>query len=123
MALIFMKEFINNVKRDRITFNLFIISFIVLLISVFIILINFKNIPPLIPIFNQLPWGDQRLTPSFGIFIPIILLVLTFIFNFGFSSFLYSKNNPLLGRIIASVTLLVTVMNFIFILKTLLLII
>lgn len=118
-----MKNFIREIRKDRITFNIFLFSFLIGIIHLFFILINYKNIPPFIPIFNQLPWGNERLIQTNGIFIPIFLFLCVYIFNFCFVLFLYKKNNPLLGRIIASITLLLSMLSFIFILETILLII
>ncbi len=117
-----MKRFFNDIKKDRIIMGVSALSFVILILTVFYILFNYKNIPPFIPIFNQLPWGNERLTPTLGIFIPIILFTFIFIFNIIFSGLLYNKSNPLLARIIASVNLLLSVMNFIFIIKTVFLI-
>ena len=117
-----MKEIINQATRDKVTFYLFLASIFVLVLTVLVILINYLKLPPLVPIFNQLPWGPQRLTPTLGIFIPILLFLVLLVFNLSFSSFLYLKNNPLLGRIIASVTLLLSIMNLIFIIRTIILV-
>lgn len=116
-----MKDFIKNIRSDRLTFNGFIISIALTLITVLYILLQYKNLPPFIPIFNQLPWGDQRLVSTPGIFIPIIIFVCLFIFNVIFTSVVYSKN-PLIARIVASVTLLLAIINFLFIGRTIFLI-
>lgn len=117
-----MRKFFSDIKKDRIILGVSLLSLLVLIVTLFFILLYYKNIPPFIPIFNQLPWGNERLTQNYGIFIPIALYVFVFVFNIIFSSFLYNKNSPLLARIIASVNLLLSVMNFIFIFKTILLI-
>ena len=117
-----MRKFFNDIKKDRIIMGVSALSFVILILATFFILFSYNNIPPFIPIFNQLPWGNERLTQSYGIFIPVILYVFVFVFNIIFSSLLYNKGNPLLARIIASVNLLLSVMNFIFIFKTILLI-
>lgn len=117
-----MKEFINGVRKDKITFYIFLASLVVAGLTCLIIFLNYFNLPPFVPVFNQLPWGNNRLTQTPGIFIPIILFIVVFLFNFGFAGFLYTKNNPLLARIISSVTLTVSVINFFFVVKVLLLI-
>ena len=117
-----MKEFISSVRRDRITFNIFVASLGVCVLTIILILLNYLNLPPYIPVFNQLPWGNERLVQTLGVFMPIALFLIVFIFNFGFASFLYTKNNPLLARIVASVTVIVSIMNLLFIIKLLLLI-
>src|SRR5476651_485288 len=116
-----MKKFLNNIKADRLTFRGFIISFVLIIITTLYILINYRNLPPLIPIFNQLPWGYQRLTETWGIFIPVAILGILFIFNIIFTSIVYAKN-PLIARIVAATTLLLVVLNFIFIVRTILVI-
>lgn len=118
-----MKEFIKNIKADRITFNSFLVSFIVLIVTFIVIAINYLSLPPYIPIFNQLPWGNERLTQTPGIFITTVIYIFILLFNIGFASILYKKSNPLLGRVIASITLLLSVMNLLFTLRTILLVI
>ncbi|OGH02974.1 MAG: hypothetical protein A2798_00920 [Candidatus Levybacteria bacterium RIFCSPHIGHO2_01_FULL_37_17] len=117
-----MKEFIKSVRRDGITFNIFLSSLLVGVFTIILILINYVNLPPYVPIFNQMPWGDSRLSETPGIFIPSALFMIVFILNFSFASFLYVKNNPLLARIVASITLTIAVMNLLLIVKLLLLI-
>jgi hypothetical protein len=113
-----MKDFINNIKADKLTFRGFIISFFVVFLTFLLILAVYKNLPPLIPIFNQLPWGEQRLTQTPGIFIPIAAFLCILIFNLIFTSIIYTKS-PLIARIVAAVTLMLAIMNFVFIAKTL----
>lgn len=118
-----MKDFIDNIRKDRIIFYELLGSFLILIITVLIILLNFLNLSPYIPMFNQLPWGNERLTKAFGIFIPSLLFLFIFIFNIIFAFLAYKKNNPLLGRIIASITLLISIMNFLFTLRIIFLVI
>lgn len=112
-----MKNFLTNIRADKITFRGFIISLLLTLVTVLYILINYKSLPPFIPIFNQLPWGNQRITETVGIFIPIIVFSCIFIFNLIFSSIIYPKN-PLIARVVAATTLLIAIINCIFIIRT-----
>jgi hypothetical protein len=112
-----MKNLINNIKADKLTFRGFVISLLLTLFTFLYIIINYVNLPPLIPIFNQLPWGNNRLTPTVGIFIPIIAFIVVFILNVLFTSIIYSKN-PLIARLVAAVTLILAMMNFLFIIRT-----
>jgi len=116
-----MKNLINNIKSDKITLRGFFSSFLLGIITIIYILFNYKSLPPFIPIFNQLPWGEQRFTNASGIFITIIIFSFIFIINLIISSIIYSKN-PLLARILAATTLLVAIINFIFIVRTILVI-
>lgn len=116
-----MKSFINNIKADRWTFRGFNISLILTFLTIIFILFNYKNLPPLIPIFNQLPWSDQRLIETPGIFIPIVVFGIIFLINIIFASFVYSKN-PLIARIVSAITFIIAVLNFLFIIRTMLVI-
>lgn len=116
-----MKSFINNIKADRWTFRGFNISLFLTFLTILFIIINYNNLPPFIPVFNQLPWGVQRLTITPGIFIPIVVFGIIFIINLIFSSIVYPKN-PLLARIVAATTFLVAIINFLFIIRTILVI-
>ena len=112
-----MKNLINNLKKDKLTFRGFVISLLLTLITFLYIAINYSNLPPIIPIFNQLPWGNNRLTPTIGIFIPLLVFIAVFIFNIIFTSLIYSKN-PLVARFIAAITLILAMMNLLFIFRT-----
>jgi len=114
-----MKNLINNIKADKLAFRGFIISLLLTLFTILYILINYSNLPPLIPVFNQLPWGNSRLVAMNGIFIPVIVFAVIFIFNVLFTSIVYSKS-PLIARIVAAVTLILAMMNLLFIVRTIL---
>jgi hypothetical protein len=114
-----MKNFINNIASDKLALRGFLISFLLTLFTVVYILLSYHNLPPFIPIFNQLPWGNDRLTATPGIFIPTIIFGLIFIFNLIFTSIVYSKS-PLIARMVAAVTLILAFMNFLFIIKIIL---
>jgi hypothetical protein len=114
-----MKNFLGNLTGDKLALRGFIISLLLTVLTVLFILFYYAKLPPLIPVFNQLPWGNERLTPTVGIFIPIIVFTVILIFNFLFTSVVYSKN-PLIARIVAAVTLILSMMNLLFIARTIL---
>jgi hypothetical protein len=116
-----MKNLINNIKSDRITLRGFLLSFLLNIITIIYILLNYKALPPFLPIFNQLPWGDQRFTQTPGIFITVVIFSLIFVINLVISSLVYAKN-PLIARILAATTFLIAIMNLIFIVRTILVI-
>ena len=112
-----MKEIIENLRKDKIILQLFIIAFLLIGLSLIYVLININNLPPLIPLFNQLPWGDQRLSPSFGIFIPLVIVVFITFFNIILSALIY-KSTPLVSRMFAVTTFLITILTFLFTFRT-----
>jgi hypothetical protein len=111
-----MKNFIKNISSDKLALRGFFISLLLLLITVFYIVFSYPKLPPFIPIFNQLPWGNERLTSTLGVFISTIIFSFVFLFNIIFTSIVYNKN-PLVARIVAAVTLILALMNFLFIVK------
>ena len=117
-----MKKILSHLQKDNVAFYQFLLSIFVMLVSVIIIAISYHSLPPYIPIFNQLPWGNDRLVQTPGIFLPIALFLIFFVFNFIFTLIFYLKDSPLVGRIIASVTLLISIMNLIFTIRTILLV-
>ncbi len=112
-----MKEFFKDVKNDRIISRGYLLTFLFLLITIIYVFFYYSKLPLFIPLFNQLPWGEQRLIATFGIFIPIIIAIIITIFNFFFSSFIY-KNNPLVPRILTLTNLLISITTLLFIIRT-----
>lgn len=57
--------------------------FILLLAINFIILaVFFRKLPPVVPLFFSLPWGEEQLVSSSHLFILPFSLVVIFIFNY-----------------------------------------
>lgn len=106
-----MKDLVTNIRSDKIVLRGFILSSFFIALTLAYILVNYRNLPPFVPVFNQLPWGTQRLTQTSGIFIPIIIFFLIFFINLIISSIVYSKN-PLISRVVAATTLMISVINF-----------
>lgn len=94
-----------------------ILSGVFLCFEIISVGIFYFSLPPFIPLFNQLPWGEARLGLKPAIFLPIILTVLFMIFNFIMIGRLYEKT-PLLSRILSITTLLSTLLSLIFIVRT-----
>jgi hypothetical protein len=116
-----MKNLIKIIKADKIILRGFILGAILSIVTFLYIVVNYNRLPPFIPIFNQLPWGQQRFTQTPGIFITSIIFFIIFITNIVMSSVTYNKS-PLLSRILAATTLLISVINLIFIVRTILVI-
>lgn len=116
-----MKKYFNNLKQDRLIKWLFIVSFVLLVITLIIILISYSKLPPLIPLYNQLPWGESRLSSTIGIFIPLIFSLVIFVVNFLLSAASYSIS-PLISRIFSITTFLISLITFLFTIRTIFLI-
>ena len=113
-----MSEVSNLTKADKIirwgmTFSLIFFVFSSLLLALF-----YLKLPPLVPLFNQLPWGEDRLGAKFEFFIPIVITAFFFIFNYTLLRKLYITM-PLVSRILGITTLLASLLLFIFVVRTL----
>lgn len=112
-----MKEFFKDIKSDKTIIPVFFINGLFIAVSVIFILFSYRNLPPFIPIFNQLPWGEQRLGPTFSIFIPVLVALLILAINISATAFIYKKTS-LIARMLAAVSLLTSILAFLFIIKT-----
>lgn len=112
-----MKEFFKDITGDKTAFLGLLATFVLTILSIIFIFFVYPSLPPYIPIFNQLPWGDQRLGQTQAIFIPVIAAVIIFFFNVSLSKFIYRKI-PLAARMLIMTSLIVTIIAFLFIAKT-----
>lgn len=120
--LLFMKDFFKDIAQDKtITLVYFMNGFFIIATIVYI-LFSYGKLPPFIPIFNQLPWGEQRLGDQIAIFIPVMASLLIFAINISVSASTYKKI-PLLSRMLAAISLLTGTLTFLFVVKTITLII
>jgi hypothetical protein len=113
-----MNEASKLVKADKIIRWGMTFSFSLLVLQAILLGIFFLKLPPLVPLFNQLPWGDARLGASYEIFLPLVITTIFFLFNYFLLRRLYITM-PLVSRIIGITTLLSALLSFIFIIRTL----
>ncbi len=117
-----MKEFFKDIKGDKTIISAFFINSFFIIITIVYILFFYGKLPPFIPIFNQLPWGEQRLGSTFTIFIPVGVSLLIFIINIFTSTLIYKKI-PLISRMLVAISLLTGILTFLFSIKTITLLI
>lgn len=112
-----MKEFFKDVTSDKLTYRVFIATLFFILLPLPYILFFYRNLPPYLPVFNQLPWGQPRLAPSWGIFIPSLISLCILIANVILSSVLYKKT-PLVSRMLAVISFIIAILTFLFVFRT-----
>jgi hypothetical protein len=113
-----MNEASKLVKADKIIRWGMTFSFLLLLFQASLIGIFYLKLPPILPLFNQLPWGDDRLGTNYEILLPLVITLVFFLFNYFLLRKLYITM-PLISRIIGVTTLLAALLSFIFIVRTL----
>src|SRR5437773_2782559 len=112
-----MKEIINLIRNDRILSRFYFTSFGLIFITISYIVFVYRNLPPLIPLYNQLPWGSERLGSRIEIFIPDLVVVFISILNLIISTVVY-KNSPLISRMLSVTSFLIALLTFLFIFRT-----
>lgn len=112
-----MKEFFKDISQDKTIVPAFFINGFFIIIPIIFILFSYSKLPPFIPIFNQLPWGEQRLGSTIAIFIPVLVTLLVLIIN-TFTSALIYKKIPLVARMLAAASLLTSILICLFVIKT-----
>lgn len=116
-----MKETFNQVKADKIIrWGLTTVT-IIIIVELAIIALFYFSLPPVIPLFNQMPWGENRLGTKPAIFLPPMITFAFLFLNFSLITRLYEKI-PLVSRMLTITTLLISLLSLIFIIRTILLI-
>lgn len=112
-----MKRFFKDIARDKTIASAYLINILFILGSVIYILFFYGKLPPFVPIFNQLPWGEQRLGNTLTVFIPIVVALLISVVNLFASALIYKKI-PLISRMLSAISLLTGILTFLFSIKT-----
>ncbi|MBI4079405.1 MAG: hypothetical protein HY429_03860 [Candidatus Levybacteria bacterium] len=102
---------------DKILLFSILLSFIAIMICVFLVIVFYQKLPPVLPLFNQLSWGEARLGTKIQLGIPVSIAAIVLLIN-PFLSLLFYKELPLVSRIISITTLTVAVLSLIFIIRT-----
>lgn len=86
-----MKDKLKLIVSDQFVRISLVLSFLFIIPLVAIIIATYPNLPPVIPFFNSMPWGEDRLANSnIAIFLPMLLLAI-FVGNILQAAFAYSK--------------------------------
>lgn len=117
-----MKELIEDIQADSIIWRGTLVTLLLIILSGIYIAVIYRELPPIIPLFNQLPWGEERLSERIGIFLPLAFIVCAFVINSLIATMIH-KSLPLVARILAITTVFLTLIMAIFLIKTTFLII
>lgn len=100
-----MKGKIRLITKDRFIFYTSVVTLFFLIVSIVLIIFSYSSLPPLVPIFNSMPWGISRLYDVYIIIFYPLVLVGIVILNTMVGLSIY-KNFTLLSRIISFNSLL-----------------
>lgn len=95
-----------GILNDKLSYGSFLATTISLLFQVLLILFSIGKLPPKIPIFYSMPWGESVLAAAIAIWIlPVLNAIFTTLDFFLISRV---KNDTFLSRILASLAILVS---------------
>lgn len=117
-----MKKLIKYVIADKILKWSFGVTLFLITIQFAYIGVFYVSLPPLIPLFNQMQWGEERLGTRIEFFLPIVIAAIFSLLNLFLAQKLYEKM-PLVSRIVGITTVLVNILSLVFIMRTLQLVI
>jgi len=72
-----MRENFKLIISDQFVRISLVLSLLFIIPLIIIIIVSYANLPPFIPFYNSMPWGEERLAPStVAIFLPLILFAI-----------------------------------------------
>ena len=107
----------KEIRSDKIISWGNIVTFIFILSSLLFIVLKFGILPPYVPIFNQLPWGEDRLGSTLMIFLPVAGVIIISLTNIFISSAIYTKSQ-IISRMLTIASILSSFLSFLFIART-----
>lgn len=111
-----MNSFVKKISLDKTIWWPLIFSLGISIFSAGFIALFYGGLPPLMPIFNQLPWGEARLTVKAGLFIPLVISLGYILVNAIIISSLYERLQ-ILARMLSFTTLLASLLSLVFIFR------
>lgn len=69
-------------------------------LSLLILILKWPNLPPELPLYYSLPWGEEQLVNPLGLLILPLSSFFIFILNFSLASLFLGKKEPWLTRIL-----------------------
>jgi hypothetical protein len=85
--------------QEKNNFTIFRFNLSLIAVQIIILIFKFNNLPPQIPFYFSLPWGESQLASSTNIiYLPIFSILITII-N-GFWAAMLVKTNPLFSKLL-----------------------
>lgn len=112
----YMRSFFKSLRKDNLLNICFWTTIILVCLMIGTIAISYTNLPPFLPLYNQMPWGYERLGKAYEIFLlPAGILFIT-ILNTIIGIKLVEKI-PLLARFLFISLTMLSLFTYIFILR------
>lgn len=112
-----MKKFFSPLQSDKTLLGGFVGSLIILILHSLYLFFLFPKLPPFVPLYNQMPWGPERLGSQNETLYVLCMVSIIFVLNFIIALLIYSKM-PLISRMISLITFIVNIFALLFIIRT-----
>ena len=117
-----MNVFTKLIAADSIFFWSFYGGLGIEILQLLLVLIFYAHLPPVVPLFQQLPWGYDRLAIKPAVFLPFFLSLIIFFSNFFFANNIFTKI-PLIARMLCATALLICFLSLLITVRLLILIV
>lgn len=108
------------VQDSSIKYPFFLCIFFIIT-QLILLAVFYNNLPPLIPLFNSLPWGESRLAFSQFIFLVPAVSIIVILLNLYIAKLIYTKHT-LVARILTVNGFLISLLGFLALAQILLLV-
>ncbi len=108
--------------KDSIILWSFWLTILFIVLAIAIVALAFFHLPPVIPLYNKMAWGYERLGTRYEVALPLSLPILFFIMNIFFGRYVQEKV-PLLARFLFMTGLSLALFTCIFMIKMILVVI
>lgn len=112
-----MNGYTNIIASDKILRLGAIISLLLIVLTFIYLGIFYRFLPPMLPLYNQMPWGNARLGSTIDVFLLPAIALVVFIINSFLATRLYERM-PLISRVLIVTCLLIALITGIFIFRT-----
>ena len=116
-----MKKFTNLILHDNALKYSFFSSAGLFVLFMILFIFQYGKFPPIVPLFNSLPWGRSRLVPVQIIFLVPAFLIVISLFNLFLTNKLY-KRYTILARMLSVNILLAVILALIAFIQIILLV-
>lgn len=93
-----------------------IATLIQLIIGALTLLIFWRHLPPKVPLWYSMPWGEDRLTSPWMLFLPILVSLVVYAGNI-IAVVRLSADHPMFARVLFLTSLLVSILSLILVIR------
>lgn len=99
-------------KSNKPLVSLLLISIFLILLASVSLLFFWNRMPPELPWFYSLPWGEAQLIPKVGFSAGLVILTLVNLLN-GIMAYSFSKKDRVVANVIMAANILITILYLI----------